>query len=132
MSEMKRLLLLMEDAEEKDSDRKDRDDIGNKKDKEEEEDLTRTSIAGTGEEQEILAYVRKHYPEAPSTQAAFIKFVIKSLIHSYEDSERQAKQIQELEKKIEELEKKSEPEEEIFEPEPDTQDNNASEPKTVT
>lgn len=112
MSEMKRLLLLMEDAE-KESGRKDRDDIGNKKDKEEKEDLTRASIKGTAQDQEILSYVRQHYPDAPDTQAAFTRFVIRSLIHSYEDSERQEKKIKELERKIDDLMSTLKPEDEF-------------------
>lgn len=113
MSEMKRLLLLMEDSE-KESGRKDRDDIGDKKDKKDKEDLTRASIKGTAQDQEVLSYVRQHYPDAPNTQAAFTRFVIRSLMHSYEDSERQEKKIKELERKIDDLMKMVNPDEEIF------------------
>ena len=67
------------------------------------EDLTRASIAGTAQDQEVLSYIRKHYPEAPDVQSAFIKFVIHSLEHSKEDSERQAQEIAKLNRTVEEL-----------------------------
>lgn len=90
---------LEEDAEKDDSKKS-----GSKKEKQDkDEDLTRASIFGTAEEQDVLAYVRKHYPEAPSTQAAFVKFVINSLKHSKEDSQKNQKHIEELEKKVEQL-----------------------------
>ena len=37
----------------------------------------------------ILAYARQHYPEEPDLQAAFVKFVLRSLQHSKDDDERQ-------------------------------------------
>lgn len=110
MSEMKKLLMLMEDAEEKSK-------------KEKDEDLSRASIAGTGEEQEILAYIRKHYPEAPNTQAAFIKFVINSLENYKVDHEQQERKIQELEKEVQDLKRAMGSEEELFEPDSPAQNN---------
>jgi len=73
------------------------------KEKQDKEDLSRASISGTADEHEVLTYIRKHYPEAPNTQAAFIKFVIHSLEHSKEDSEKQQRHIEELERKVEQL-----------------------------
>lgn len=95
MTDIKKLLLLMEDAEKKDD--------SSSKDKKDKEDLSRAAIAGTAEEHAILAHIRRHYPEAPDVQSAFIKFVIHSLEHSYEDSERQEKEISNLKRDIQEL-----------------------------
>lgn len=81
--------------------------VGNEinEEKEEKQDLNPKDILATPDEQEILSFVRKHYPEAPSTQAAFIKYVLHSLEHSKEDSERQDDEIQKLMTALKKLER---------------------------
>lgn len=74
-----------------------------KKDKE--KDLDRNLINATSDEQEVLAFIRKHYPSAPTTQAAFIKFVIHSLEHSKEDAERQDNEIDRLKTALKKLDR---------------------------
>lgn len=81
--------------------------VGNEinEEKEEKQDLNPKDILATPDEQEILSFVRKHYPEAPSTQAAFIKYVLHSLEHSKEDSDRQDDEIQKLMTALKKLER---------------------------
>lgn len=71
-----------------------------------EQDLDRKSINATSDENEVLAFIKKHYPEAPTTQAAFIKFVINSLTHSDEDSNRHDREIETLNRELDRLEQK--------------------------
>jgi hypothetical protein len=68
-------------------------------------DLSRTAINATSDENEVLAFVRRHYPEAPNTQAAFIKFVLHSLEHSEEDSVQQDDAIRKLKDEVRKLNK---------------------------
>lgn len=70
------------------------------------DDITRAAINATADENEVLAFIRRHYPEAPNTQAAFIKFVIHSLQHSEEDSIQHATEIESLKRELNRLEKK--------------------------
>jgi glycerol-3-phosphate cytidylyltransferase-like family protein len=51
----------------------------------------------------IMAYARQHYPEEPDLQAAFVKFVLRSLNHSKEDDERQDNEIELLMKRVNSL-----------------------------
>lgn len=51
----------------------------------------------------ILAYARQHYPEEPDLQAAFVKFVLRSLKHSKEDDDRQDHEIELLLKRVNSL-----------------------------
>ena len=51
----------------------------------------------------IMAYARQHYPEEPDLQAAFVKFVLRSLKHSKEDDERQDNEIELLLKRVNSL-----------------------------
>jgi hypothetical protein len=60
------------------------------------------------EMQKILSYARQHYPEEPDIQGAFVKFVLRSLKHSKEDSERQEDNIEKLDSRMKSLEKKIE------------------------
>ena len=53
---------------------------------------------------EALRYAEVHYPGAKSKEQAFIMFVLRSLKHSKEDGQRQAKEITELGEKIVNLE----------------------------
>lgn len=55
--------------------------------------------------QKILQYAKQHYPEQPDIQGAFVKFIVRSLKHSEEDSERQEEEIEELKKKTSSIEK---------------------------
>lgn len=52
---------------------------------------------------DILAYARQHYPEEPDLQAAFVKFVLRSLKHSKEDDTRQDNEIDLLMKRVNSL-----------------------------
>lgn len=52
------------------------------------------------ETQQLLSYVRQHYPNATTKQQAFIKFVQRSLQHSKEEDETQDKEIDNLKKEI--------------------------------
>lgn len=51
----------------------------------------------------ILSYARQHYPEEPDLQAAFVKFVLRSLKHSKNDDERQDNEIELLLKRVNSL-----------------------------
>lgn len=51
----------------------------------------------------ILAYAQEHYPEEPDLQAAFVKFVLRSLKHSKEDDERQDLEIDYVQGKLKSL-----------------------------
>ena len=51
----------------------------------------------------IMAYAREHYPEEPDLQAAFVKFVLRSLKHSKEDDQRQDNEIELLLKRVNSL-----------------------------
>lgn len=55
------------------------------------------------EERAALMYAKQHYPSAPDTQAAFVKFVLHSLKHSREDDERQDSEIDLLLKRVNSL-----------------------------
>ena len=55
------------------------------------------------ETHDILAYARQHYPEEPDLQAAFVKFVLRSLKHSKNDDERQDNEIELLLKRVNSL-----------------------------
>ena len=57
---------------------------------------------------DILSYARQHYPEEPDLQAAFVKFVLRSLKHSKEDDSRQDSDIETLEKKLSAIQKEIE------------------------
>ena len=57
------------------------------------------------ETHDILAYAKQHYPEEPDLQAAFVKFVLRSLKHSKEDDERQDVEIDYVQGKLKSLEK---------------------------
>jgi hypothetical protein len=46
------------------------------------------------------AFARTHYPSAPSKQQAFLRFVMRSLMHSEEDDKRQDKEINLLMKRV--------------------------------
>ena len=50
-----------------------------------------------------LAYARQRYPDAPDLQAAFVKFVHRSLKHSKEDDKRQDNEISLLLKRVNSL-----------------------------
>ena len=52
------------------------------------------------ETQQLMSYVRQHYPNATTKQQAFIKFVQRSLQHSKEEDETQDKEIDNLKKEI--------------------------------
>jgi hypothetical protein len=52
----------------------------------------------------ILAFARQHYPEQPNLQGAFVKFVLRSLKHSEEDSERHEEEIENLNKRVDSIE----------------------------
>lgn len=52
----------------------------------------------------ILQFARHHYPEQPDLQGAFVKFVLRSLKHSEEDSERHEDEIENLNKRIDSIE----------------------------
>lgn len=52
------------------------------------------------ETQQLMSYVRQHYPNATTKQQAFIKFVQRSLKHSKEEDETQDKEIDNLKKEI--------------------------------
>lgn len=51
----------------------------------------------------IMAYAQEHYPEEPDLQAAFVKFVLRSLKHSKNDDERQDNEIDLLMKRVNSL-----------------------------
>lgn len=51
----------------------------------------------------IMSYAQQHYPEEPDLQAAFVKFVLRSLGHSKEDDERQDNEIELLLKRVNSL-----------------------------
>lgn len=51
----------------------------------------------------IMAYAKEHYPEEPDLQAAFVKFVLRSLKHSKEDDQRQDNEIELLLKRVNSL-----------------------------
>lgn len=51
----------------------------------------------------IMSYARDRYPEEPDLQAAFVKFVLRSLNHSKEDDERQNNEIELLMKRVNSL-----------------------------
>ena len=51
----------------------------------------------------IMSYAQEHYPEEPDLQAAFVKFVLRSLGHSKEDDERQDNEIDLLMKRVNSL-----------------------------
>lgn len=53
----------------------------------------------------ILAYAQQRYPEEPNLQAAFVKFVLRSLRHSEEDDQRQDVEIDYTQGKLKSLEK---------------------------
>ena len=53
----------------------------------------------------ILTYAKQHYPEQPDLQAAFVKFVLRSLKHSKEDDARLNNEIEDIKDEIEDLEK---------------------------
>lgn len=55
------------------------------------------------ETHDILAYAQQHYPEEPDLQAAFVKFVLRSLKHSKNDDERQDNEIELLMKRVNSL-----------------------------
>ena len=55
------------------------------------------------ETHDILAYAKQHYPEEPDLQAAFVKFVLRSLKHSKNDDERQDNEIELLLKRVNSL-----------------------------
>lgn len=57
------------------------------------------------ETRSILAYAQQHYPEEPNLQAAFVKFVLRSLKHSKEDDDRQDVEIDYVQGKLKSLEK---------------------------
>ena len=88
-----KLINLFENAKEQDS-----GDFSN--------DLSRSAINATADENEVLAFIRRHYPEAPNTQAAFIKFVIHSLQHSEEDALQHSKEIETLQNELKKLNRK--------------------------
>lgn len=69
-------------------------------------DLSRAELNATADENEVIAFIRRHYPEAPNTQAAFIKFVIHSLEHSEEDAVRHEREIESLKRELKRLERK--------------------------
>lgn len=52
---------------------------------------------------EIMAYAQQHYPEEPDLQAAFVKFVLRSLKHSKDDDNRQDNEIELLLKRVNSL-----------------------------
>jgi hypothetical protein len=52
----------------------------------------------------ILQFARQHYPEQPDLQGAFVKFVLRSLKHSEEDSERHEDEIENLNKRVDSIE----------------------------
>lgn len=52
------------------------------------------------ETQQLLAYVQQHYPDAPSKQQAFIRYVQRALKHSEKDDLEQSNQIRQLEKEV--------------------------------
>lgn len=51
----------------------------------------------------IMAYAKQHYPDEPDLQAAFVKFVLRSLKHSKEDDNRQDNEIELLMKRVNSL-----------------------------
>ena len=53
----------------------------------------------------ILAYAQQHYPDETDLQAAFVKFVLRSLKHSKEDDERQDVEIDYVQGKLRSIEK---------------------------
>lgn len=53
----------------------------------------------------ILAYAQQRYPEEPNLQAAFVKFVLRSLRHSEEDDQRQDVEIDYVQGKLRSIEK---------------------------
>ena len=55
------------------------------------------------ETRSILAYAKQHYPQEPDLQAAFIKFVLRSLKHSKEDDARQDVEIDYVQGKLKSL-----------------------------
>jgi hypothetical protein len=55
------------------------------------------------EQHAALAYARQRYPDAPDLQAAFVKFVHRSLKHSKEDDKRQDNEISLLLKRVNSL-----------------------------
>lgn len=55
-------------------------------------------------QREILAFAKRHYPDMPDMQSAFVKFVLRSLQHSEEDSDTQEDDIEHLEQKVSDLE----------------------------
>ena len=55
---------------------------------------------------EILSYAKQHYPEEPDLQAAFVKFVLRSLKHSKEDDTRQDAEIDYVQGKLKSFQEK--------------------------
>ena len=53
------------------------------------------------ETQQLMSYVKQHYPNATTKQQAFIKFVQRALQHSKEEDETQDKEIDNLKKEVE-------------------------------
>jgi len=52
------------------------------------------------------AFARQHYPSAPTKQQAFLRFVMRSLMHSEEDDKRQDREIDLLMKRVNSLQNK--------------------------
>lgn len=63
-------------------------------------------LLGDPEERAALMYAKQHYPSAPDTQSAFVKFVLHSLRHSKEDDERQDSELETLANKVDSLQDK--------------------------
>jgi hypothetical protein len=61
---------------------------------------------GVAEDTELdntLSFAQRHYPNSPSKQQAFMKFVQRSLKHGKEDDEHQDQEIEQLQADVEEL-----------------------------
>jgi hypothetical protein len=78
--------------------------IGDQLNEDKEEDLSRSSINATSHENELIQYVRRKYPEAKSTEAAFIKFIIHSLEDSEDKDIKHDNELNQLKNKIRKLE----------------------------
>lgn len=80
------------------------DQVTEDKEEKQQYDIDPSEISATGDERELLAFLRRYYPESRTTLGAFIKFVLHSLEHSKEDSEKQESEINKLKQILKKIE----------------------------
>lgn len=80
------------------------DQVTEDKEEKQKYDIDPSEISATGDERELLAFLRRYYPESRTTLGAFIKFVLHSLEHSKEDSEKQESEINKLKQILKKIE----------------------------